>query len=136
MKITVIDGQGGKIGRSIIEAITKSDLEADITAVGTNSIATSNMIKGGAENAATGENPVVVACRHAEVIVGPIGIVIADSLNGEVTPVMAVAVGQSEAKKVLIPVNRCNNVVVGVKEMTMAETIQNAVEQIRICCEK
>lgn len=136
MKITVIDGQGGKIGRSIIEAITKSDLEADITAVGTNSIATSNMIKGGAENAATGENPVVVACRHAEVIVGPIGIVIADSLSGEVTPAMAVAVGQSEAKKVLIPVNRCNNVVVGVKEMTMAETIQNAVEQIRICCEK
>lgn len=125
MKILVIDGQGGKMGRELIEEILALCPEADITAVGTNSMATANMIKGGVKNAATGENAAVVNSRRADVIVGPMGIVIADALLGEITPAMAVAVGQSAAKKVLIPVSRCSTVVPGVTGST-GELIKKA----------
>ena len=113
MKILIVDGQGGGIGRQLVEAL-KREGERDITCVGTNAIATSAMLRAGATRAATGENAAIVACREAEVIVGPIGIVVADALLGEVTPRMAAAVGQSLARKVLIPVNQCGNFVVGV----------------------
>ena len=103
MHVLIIDAQGGGIGRQLVAAIRQTIPEAVITAVGTNSVATSAMRKAGAHDAATGENAVVVACRKADVIVGPIGIVIADSLLGEITPVMATAVGQSSAKRILIP---------------------------------
>ena len=93
MNILVIDGQGGNIGRQLVKMICEKLPQANLTAVGTNSIATANMLKGGAVNAATGENAVIVGCRHADIIVGPVGIVIADALLGEVTPAMAAAVG-------------------------------------------
>ena len=93
-KIVVIDGQGGRLGQMVVEGIKKEGLTAELVAIGTNSSATAAMLKAGADAAATGENPVVVACRTADVIVGPIGIVAADSLLGEITPAMAVAVGQ------------------------------------------
>ena len=105
-RILIIDGQGGRIGSQLIEALRERIKDAEITAVGTNSIATANMLKASPDSAATGENPVIVACRKADVIAGPVGIVIADSLGGEVTPKMAKAVGQSNAARVLIPVNR------------------------------
>ena len=95
-----------------------------ITAVGTNSVATSAMRKAGAHDAATGENAVVVACRKADVIVGPIGIVIADSLLVEITPVMATAVGQSSAKRILIPFNHCDNLLVGVANPSVSALLQ------------
>ena len=129
-KIVIIDGQGGKIGAQLIDAVRERCEDAEIVAVGTNSIATSSMLRNGPDAAATGENPVIVACRDADVIAGPIGIVIADALYGEVTPAMALAVGQSCAKRVLIPVNKCGSVVVGVDDVPMAALIREAAERI------
>ena len=103
-------------------------------AVGTNAIATSAMLKAGADAGATGENPVLVNCRDADVIAGPIGILAADSLLGEVTPAMALAVGQSPARKLLLPVNHCNNVVVGTQSMTLSKLMDEAVELLRAMC--
>lgn len=130
MNILVIDGQGGRLGKQLIESIRKGFSDAYIMAVGTNSIATAAMLKGGADEGATGENPVVVGCRKADVIVGPIGIVIADSLLGEVTTKMAVAVAQADAKRILIPMNRCDNLVAGVNAQSMGELIEDAVRKI------
>ena len=130
MTILVIDGQGGNIGRALVREITDRLPGAQLIAVGTNSSATSNMLKAGAHNAATGENAVIVACRRADVIAGPIGIVIADALLGEVTPAMAVAVGQSRATRVLIPVNRCDTLVAGVADDTTASLLQDAMAKI------
>ena len=114
MRILIVDGQGGGIGRQLVEALRKAG-ERDITCVGTNALATVAMLKAGATRAATGENAVLVACRRAEVIAGPMGIVLADALLGEVTPAMAVAIAQSAARRVLIPVEGCGTAVVGVR---------------------
>ena len=129
MKIVVIDGQGGKIGKAIIEQLRAKGCEEQILAVGTNSIATSAMIKAGSDAGATGENPVIVACRDADVIVGPIGIIAADSMLGEITPKMAEAIGQSKARKVLVPVNRCFQVA-GVQEMSLSQYVEQAVDLV------
>ena len=129
-KIVVVDGQGGKLGAQLVTRLTEVFAEHEVTAIGTNTIATSSMLKAGAKNAATGENAVIVACRTADIIVGPIGIVIADSLLGEITPKMAVAVGQSLAKKILIPINRCDNIVIGAGNMPMADLIDKAIAEI------
>lgn len=131
MKVVVIDGQGGKLGRLLVENIVKEQISCEIYAIGTNSTATAAMMKGGAQYGATGENPVVVACRDADVIVGPIGIVSADSLLGEVTPKMAVAIGQSAAVKLLLPVGHCNNKVVGAKPQSMSEMAAEAAGMIK-----
>lgn len=131
MKVVVIDGQGGKMGRMIIEQIKSAGIDCEIMAVGTNSAATTLMLKAGADQGATGENPVIVACRKADVIIGPVGIVIADALAGEITPKMAEAVGQSDAKKLLIPVNLCNNIVVGIKQLPMSKLMEEAVEMLK-----
>lgn len=130
MNILVIDAQGGGIGRQVIGAIRKNFPEQWITAVGTNSTAASAMLKAGADQAATGENAVVVCCRKADLIIGPIGIVIADALLGEITPVMAAAVGQSKAKRILIPVNHCDNYIVGVPDLSMAKLIDCVIKEV------
>lgn len=130
MKILVIDGQGGQLGSQIIKAVVAKYPDSEITAVGTNAVATAAMMKAGAKKVATGENPVIVACRKADVIIGPIGIVIADSLMGEVTPEMAVAVGQSEAARILIPVNKCENLVAGVKNLTVSALIDDTIAKL------
>ncbi|NLF26598.1 MAG: DUF3842 family protein [Clostridiales bacterium] len=130
MNILIVDGQGGGIGRQLIEALRERLPELEITAVGTNAFATSAMLKAGAKRAATGENAAIVATRTADVIAGPVGIVIADALMGEVTPAMAVAVAQSRARKVLIPVNQCDNFVVGVPELSTTMLVGQAVEKI------
>ena len=131
MKITIIDGQGGRIGRTVIEQLKKKHEHLELYAIGTNSAATAAMLRAGADRGATGENAVVVGCRRADVIVGPIGIVIADSMYGEVTPAMAVAVGQSRARRILIPVNHCDNIVAGVAEQPLGSLIDSAIEHIR-----
>ena len=106
-------------------------LPCELIAIGTNAIATSAMLKAGASMGATGENPVIVACRTADIIVGPIGILAADSMLGEITPAMAAAVGRSSAKKLLLPVNLCNNIVVGTQSLSLSAVLDEAVEILR-----
>ena len=117
IQILIIDAQGGGVGRQLVSAVRQALPDAAVTAVGTNS-------------AATGENAVVVACRTADIIVGPLGIVIADAMLGEVTPAMAAAVGQSRAKRVLIPFSHCDNIVAGVPELATGALIQCAVRSV------
>lgn len=131
MMILVVDGQGGGLGRLLVRELKGAFPQAEIAAVGTNSAAANAMMKAGADFAATGENAVVVNCRHADIIVGAVGIVIADSMWGEITPRMAQAVGQSDARRVLIPINLCSNLVVGVAEMSMSKLVQAAVDTVR-----
>jgi len=129
-KVVVIDGQGGKIGSLLIQRLKAEAGQFDVYAVDTNSIATLTMLKAGANFGATGENPVIVNCRDADIIVGPVGIVLADSLLGEITPHMVTAVGQSRAHKVLLPINRCNTHVVGARDLPIPELIEAAVGHI------
>ena len=131
MNILVIDAQDGGIGKQVVAAIKQNMPEMEITAVGTNSAATTAMLKAGADHAATGENAVIVGCRRADVIVGPVGIVIADSLYGEITPAMALAVGQSNARRLLIPVNHCDNFIVGVSDLALGKLIEGVISEIR-----
>jgi hypothetical protein len=131
MNILVIDAQGGGIGKQLVSAIKESISGAVVTAVGTNSTATSAMIKAGADKAATGENAVVVNSRKVDVIVGPIGIVIADALLGEITANMANAVATSNAKRILIPVSHCDNIVAGAVNMNVSSLIQSAVNELK-----
>lgn len=132
MRILVIDGQGGKVGAQLVSGIRERLPQARITAVGTNAMAASALRKAGADAAATGENAVLVACRTADVIVGPVGIVIADAMFGEITPAMACAVGQSLARKVLIPFGNCNNIVVGAEGMGVSALLKKAVEAVAL----
>lgn len=131
MRILVIDAQGGGIGRQLVAQIKRELPNFVVRAVGTNTTATSAMLKAGADEAATGENAVVVGCREADVIVGPVGIAIADSMFGEVTPAMAVAVGQSKAKRVLIPFDNCNNIIAAPSLGNVSDLILRAVELIK-----
>ena len=133
-KVLVIDGQGGGLGRQLVSALAAACPEAELTAVGTNSLAANAMLKAGASRAATGENAVVVNCRHADVIVGPIGIVIADALLGEITPAMAAAVCQSRAKRVLVPINHCENYVVGVPDQPVSQLVAAAAQKVKELC--
>lgn len=127
-KVLVIDAQGGGIGKQLITEIVSRKLPVEITAVGSNSAATSQMLKAGAEHAATGENAVKVGCRTADFIMGPIGIAIADSMYGEITSDMACAVGQSIGQKIFIPVNHCSNYVVGVSNLNLKNLIKESVD--------
>ncbi len=131
MNILIIDGQGGQMGAQLIKGIKEQLGEVNLTAVGTNTTATAAMIKAGAKQAATGENPVLVACRKADVIIGPIGIVIADSMYGEITAPMAAAVGQADAVRILIPVNRCDNIIAGIGNTSMSALIEDVILQLK-----
>ena len=131
MRILVIDGQGGGIGRQLVEAILASDIPCEITAVGANTAATAAMLKAGAHQGATGENAAVVCARSADVILGPVGIAVADSLLGEITPRMAQAVGHSGAKKLLLPVNHCDNIIVGVCDLSLRTLTGEAVRLLK-----
>ena len=130
MTVLVIDGQGGRIGRAIVEQLRTAGFAGTVIAIGTNTTATAAMMKAGADAGATGENPVVVNAAKADVITGPIGILAANSLLGEITPKMALAVSGSSAKKVLIPMNRCHIFVAGTPELPFSETIALAVQAI------
>ena len=130
MKITVIDGQGGRIGKTVIEQIRAKHKDLELYAIGTNTAATAAMLKAGADFGATGENAVLVNVSDADLVIGPVGIVFANALLGEITPAVAAAVGTSKAFKILIPVNRCNHFIAGCTENTLGEYIRLAMEKL------
>lgn len=129
--ILVIDGQGGGIGKQLTQNIKENFPDVTVRAVGTNVMATQAMLKAGADEAATGENALITACKKADMIIGPIGIVIADSLMGEITPAMAAAVGQSGAVRILLPVNQCDNYIIGVENFSISIQIRSCIELIK-----
>ena len=130
-KVLIIDGQGGGIGKQLTQIIKENFPLIKIHAVGTNVLATQAMLKSGADDGSTGENAVIVGCRTADIIIGPLGIVIADSLMGEITPKMATAVGQSNAIRLLIPTNQCDNRIAGVDNYSLSYLMRNCIDQIR-----
>ena len=130
MKITIIDGQGGKIGKSIIEQLKKAHPEQELYAIGTNALATAAMLKAGADYGATGENPCIVNAADSDIIIGPIGIVMANALLGEITPAIATAVGASTAFKIFIPMNRCNHYVAGCGDIGLSDVIRDVCEKV------
>lgn len=131
MNILIVDGQGGQLGGQLIKSLKTNFENVNIMAVGTNATATATMLKAGANQAATGENPVIVACRKVDVIIGPIGIVIADSLFGEITPQMAVAIGQANAVRILLPVNKCDNIVAGIGEVSTSAILDDVILKVK-----
>lgn len=126
MRIAVIDGQGGGIGKLLVEKLRKELQGIEIIALGTNSLATSNMIRAGADEGATGENAIVINASRVDVIVGTVGIIAANSMLGELTPAMAAAIAESPAKKLLLPLNRCNIEIVGTEK---SESFPNLVDK-------
>ena len=130
MKITIIDGQGGKLGKTIVEQLKKRHPELELYAIGTNSLATAAMLKAGADYGATGENPGIVNAQDSDIIIGPVGIVIANALLGEITPAIATAVGASRAYKILIPMNKCNHYIVGCENVGLSENIRMVCEKV------
>ena len=132
MNVTVIDGQGGQLGAQIVKEISTQFPNINVTAIGTNSVATATMLKAGAKNAATGENSVLVACRRADVIIGPVGIVIADSLLGEITEKISVAIGRADAIRILIPMNKCDSLIAGVPNLNTKSLIDDALAKLHV----
>nr|WP_319473286.1 DUF3842 family protein [uncultured Sphaerochaeta sp.] len=131
VQLVVIDGQGGSLGKALVASIKKTFNQVEVLAIGTNSLAASSMLKSGADAIATGENPVIVACRNADLIVGPLGILTADALHGEITPAMAVAIAQSKAHKILVPISKCNVTIVGIQEAPLSMMIDFTLEEVR-----
>ena len=136
MKIVVIDGQGGRLGRLLVEGVKARLPQAQVYALGTNAVATAAMLKAGADFGATGENPVIRGAGDADGILGPMGIVVANAILGEVTPAMAEAVGSSRAKKFLIPMNSCGVVIAGAEEMPLPAYVALAVDALAADLEK
>ncbi|MCI8304396.1 MAG: DUF3842 family protein [Lawsonibacter sp.] len=130
MKIVVIDGQGGRLGRLLVEQVRMQLPQAKIYALGTNAVATAAMLKAGADFGATGENPVVRGVQDADGVLGPVGVVVANAILGEVTPAMAEAVGSCQAKKFLVPMNSCGVVVAGVEELSLPAYVTGAVDAL------
>ncbi len=130
MKIAVIDGQGGGIGKALIDKLSKIE-DVEIIALGTNSVATSGMIKAGAGQGATGENAIKVMCKKVDVITGPLAITVADAMMGEITPLMAQSVSTSHALKVLIPLNKCNIIIAGVNNIKLNQLIDCTIHEIK-----
>ena len=136
MNILVIDAQGGGIGKQLVARIKREYPTETVTAVGTNSIATAAMIKAGADQGATGENSVVVACRTADVIIGPVGIVIADAMLGEITGTIAHSVAQAKATRILIPFNMCDTLIAGVAVTGTGALLDAAIQALRSVIDK
>ena len=129
--VMIVDAQGGGLGRQLISCIRKEGIDVRIIAVGTNSIAASAMLKAGADEVATGENSVRVAGRQADIIIGPVGIVIADSMLGEITPGIALSIAQASAKRILIPFSNCDNYIAGASGLSIGKLITAAVDQLK-----
>ena len=137
MRVIVMDAQGGGMGRMLVEGLKKALPQQPVIAVGTNALATAAMLKAGADQAATGENAIRVCAATADLILAPVGMVLADAMLGEVTADMAVAIGRSPAHRILLPVSRCSTTVVGTGKMTMTEAVERAVaEAVRLVQEQ
>lgn len=131
MQILVIDGQGGGVGKQLVAAIKTQLPGVTVIAVGTNSIATKAMLKAGADDAATGENAAIAACQDTDIITGPIGITIAAAMRGEISPQLAKAIGQSRAKRLLVPLAHCSNIVAGISDLDLPKLTQCVVDEIK-----
>ena len=129
--ILIVDSQGGGLGKQLISNIRKEITDLHILAVGTNTAATSAMLKAGADEAATGENSILVASRNADYIIGPIGMVIANAMLGEITPAMARAIAEADAKRIMIPFSNCDNYIAGVSDFSTGHLIQDAVNRLK-----
>lgn len=132
MKTLIIDGQGGGLGRAITAALRQAVPDLALIALGTNAIATTAMLKAGAQQGATGESAIRWQCRDAGLILGPTGLLTAGALLGEISPAIAAAVGESPAHKLLIPSDRCNVQVIGVKPQSMDDAVRELVERVRM----
>lgn len=130
MKILIIDGQGGGIGRALAEKLKQAKVDAELIGVGTNSAATTALLKAGVDGAATGENAVIYQASHADVITGSTGILSTNAMLGEISPAMVAAISASEALKVLIPLNQCNIRISGVIDQPLPDKIDAAVAEI------
>ncbi len=137
-QIYVIDGQGGGIGSAIIKKIKDIYRETiDITALGTNAIATAQMLKARANRGASGENAIVQTVKKAGIIIGPIGIIIPNAMMGEVTPKIAGAIGESDAKKLLIPLSRENIEIIGISPEPLPHLIETLIQKnLKACFEE
>ena len=132
MKTLIIDGQGGGLGRAITAALRQAVPDLALIALGTNAIATTAMLKAGAQQGATGESAIRWQCRDAGLILGPTGLLTAGALLGEISPAIAAAVGESPAHKLLIPSDRCNVQVIGVRAQSMDDAVRELVERVRV----
>lgn len=130
MLILVLDGQGGGIGRTLVEALVKTYPQHEIAAVGTNSAATANMLKGSPAFAATGENAAIFNSSRADIIIGPTGIVMANAMHGEISPQIAAAVTSSRAEIILIPMNHCRAHIAGVEDKKVSEYLKEALQTL------
>lgn len=130
MNIAVVDGQGGGIGRAIVDKVKRAFPDLNVLALGTNSVATGQMLRAGADDGATGENAIIHNMNHVDVVIGVIGILNANSMMGELSPAMAAAIGGSHTYKILLPINRCHIHVVSVEELSVSEHVDNAVKAL------
>lgn len=132
MRIAIIDGQGGGIGKYITEKLRRGLPEdVELLALGTNALATSVMLRAGANEGATGENAVIFNAGRVNLIVGPISILFANSMQGELTPKMAEAIASSPARKILLPLNRAGVEIVGLKPEPLPHLIEELVGKVK-----
>ena len=129
--IAVIDGQGGGMGRALVEMAKRTVPELHVRALGTNALATGAMLKAGADDGATGEGAVVYSAARAHILLGPVGILTPNGLLGEVTPAMAAAVGGSDAVKILLPSQRCSIRLAVSGPQTLQACLEEAARQLR-----
>lgn len=129
--IAVIDGKGGGIGKILVESIKKEFPNIKILALGTNSTATAQMLKAGAEDGATGENAIIQNAYKVPIIVGVLAIIMPNSLLGELTPKMAEAICDSDALKILIPSHKCNAYIAGINDKSLQQLINDALKLIK-----
>lgn len=133
MRIAVVDGQGGGIGKSLVEKIKgRFQSRVEVVALGTNAVAASLMIRSGADDGASGENAILVNAGKVDLIVGTLGIISANSMLGELTPAMARGISESPARKILIPLNRCNLFVTGGDDVTLPQHIEEVLDKIQL----
>jgi hypothetical protein len=137
VKIMVVDGMGGRIGQEIVSRL-RGVLpgEVEILAVGTNSIATAAMMKAGANRGATGENAVRITVREADIIMGPLSVLMPDSMMGEVTPAMAQALCDSTARRVMLPLTNPRIDLVGITKTPLPHLMEEAIELVAAHLEK
>ncbi len=129
-KVCVIDGQGGGIGATIIKRLKERfEEKIEVLALGTNAIATAQMLKARANKGASGSNAIVQTCKRADVIIGPVGIIMPNAMMGEVTPVMAEAVSSADAVKILLPLSQDNLEIVGVSGLPMPQLIDELLDK-------